>query len=124
MAAAGARARRRPGHLPRSGLSVDQVCGVFNVGADDQNFRIRDLAQAVVDATPGTRAEIRDVRDPRSYRVRFERLRRGWGFRPEHSVADGVLEVAAYLRARAVDADDPRYHNVNSLSGRLGRSAS
>jgi nucleoside-diphosphate-sugar epimerase len=98
--------------------------GVFNIGADDQNFRIRDLAQTVVDAFPGTRAEVRDVRDPRSYRVRFARLRERWGFRAAHSVGDGVREVGAYVRDRAVDADDPRYHNVRSLSGRLGRAAS
>ena len=98
--------------------------GVFNVGSDDQNFRIRDLARTVVEAFPGTRAEVRDVRDPRSYRVRFARLRERWGFRAEHSVADGVREVGAYLRATGAVADDPRYHNVNSLSGRLGRAAS
>lgn len=104
--------------------SAGEAEGVFNVGSDDQNFRIRDLAQAVVGAFPGTRAEVRDVRDPRSYRVRFERLRRGWGFGAAHSVDDGVREVGAFLRAGAVDADDPRYHNVHSLSGRLGRAAS
>jgi nucleoside-diphosphate-sugar epimerase len=102
-----------------------EAAGVFNVGASDQNFRVRELAQAVVDAFPGTGAQVRDVHDPRSYRVCFDRLRDRWGFQPRHSVSDGVREVGRYLRsAPKVDAGEARFHNVLALTGRLGRAAS
>lgn len=101
------------------------AAGIFNVGSNDQNFRVGELAQAIVAAFPGTRAEVRDVRDPRSYRVRFDRLRDRWGFQPRHSVADGVREVGRLLRSgAAIDAGEARYHNVLALAGRLGGDAS
>lgn len=98
--------------------------GVFNVGSDAQNYRIRELAERVAGCFPGTRIAVQDVRDPRSYRVSFERLRSTWGFRAEHELEQGVHEVAAFLRARPVDADEPRFHNVRALDDRLRRPTS
>jgi nucleoside-diphosphate-sugar epimerase len=102
----------------------ERAAGVFNIGSNEQNYRIRDLAQTVAGHFPGTRSTVRDVRDPRSYRVCFDRLGGRWGFRPAHTVDQGVDEIAALLRDDAVDPDDSRYHNVLALGGRLRRAAS
>jgi len=77
---------------------------VANVGTDDQNLRIIDLAELVVQETdrarlmrsPGAEA------DRRSYRVRFGRIRELLpGFDCQMSIRAGVRElVAAYERIR------------------------
>jgi nucleoside-diphosphate-sugar epimerase len=94
------------------------AAGTFNVGSDEQNYRIRDLAQAIAAAFPGTQLTVQDIRDPRSYRVSFDRLRDRFGFRPAHDIASGVREIAAFLDREGVDADEARFHNVRALNGR------
>ena len=92
------------------------AAGTFNVGSDAQNYRIRDLAQAIAAAFPGTDLTVQDIRDPRSYRVSFDRLR-ALGFEPAHDLTSGVREIAAYLAREGVDADEARFHNVRALNG-------
>ena len=70
---------------------------VFNVGSDEQNYRIIDLAKEVCRALghdPGECIELRpqDV-DVRSYRVSFAKIRERLGFRPRYTIADGAREV-------------------------------
>src|SRR5262249_36050656 len=48
---------------------TERARGTFNVGSDEQNFRIRELAESIAAAFPGTRLTVQDVKDPRSYRV-------------------------------------------------------
>jgi len=99
-----------------------QAQGTFNVGSDEQNFRIRELAESIASAFPGTRLTVQDVRDPRSYRVSFARLHRQLGFTAAHSLAEGVREIAAYLDRERVDADEARFHNVRALNGHRGHA--
>jgi nucleoside-diphosphate-sugar epimerase len=103
---------------------AERAAGVMNVGSNDLNLRIHALAERVAACFPGTRLTVRDVRDPRSYRVAFDRLRERWGFRPEHDLEGGVREVAAFLRARGVDPEEPRFHNVRALEAHLRRTPS
>jgi nucleoside-diphosphate-sugar epimerase len=50
---------------------------VFNVGDDGQNYRIRDIAEIVAAAFPGSRLSFGAAGgDNRSYRVSFEKIRR------------------------------------------------
>jgi nucleoside-diphosphate-sugar epimerase len=70
----------------------DAVAGqVFNVGSDDQNYRIIDVAKAVQKVVGGEiifRGEI----DRRSYAVSFARIRR-LGWQPIYRVEEGVRQV-------------------------------
>jgi nucleoside-diphosphate-sugar epimerase len=93
-----------------------EAAGTFNVGSDAQNYRIRDLAQAIAAAFPGTDLTVQDIRDPRSYRVSFDRLR-ALGFQPAHDLTSGVREIADYLAREGVDANEARFHNVRALNG-------
>ena len=81
----------------------------FNVGKNDQNYRIRDIAQIVKETVPGCEIAFADDAGPdkRNYRVDFAKL--GDTF-PRlalaHTVADGVAElVAAFHREGLNDAD-------------------
>lgn len=68
----------------------------FNVGKQENNVQVREIAAMVRDAIPGTRVEIRNENpsDTRSYRVDFSKLY-ALGFQPHYLVRDGITEVIA-----------------------------
>jgi nucleoside-diphosphate-sugar epimerase len=93
-------------------------CGVFNVGTDEQNFTIGEVAEMVAARVPGTNIEyVPDHNDARSYRVRFDHIREGLGFRGERTVDDAIAEVAELLASGAIDDfGNKRFHNAKWLS--------
>ena len=68
----------------------------LNAGADDWNYQVKDLAQAVAKAIPGVETWINPDASPdrRSYRVSFERFRR---LAPEHQPRYGLVETVGEL---------------------------
>ncbi len=74
----------------------------FNIGSEDQNFQIRDIAQAVARAFGGCEISYgppADKPDTRSYQVSFAKARqRLTGFRTSWSVEDGAVECARTFR--------------------------
>lgn len=73
----------------------------FNIGRSDGNYQVRDVAQAVQQAFPGSTVNITGESggDPRSYRVSFDKALNGLpGFAPRWTVEMGVEEVARFLR--------------------------
>ncbi len=68
---------------------------VYNVGADDQNYRVKEIAEVVQDEVNND-LEITYLRDEHpgpSYHVNFDRLNET-GFELEHSLRAGVRELA------------------------------
>jgi nucleoside-diphosphate-sugar epimerase len=86
---------------------------VFNVGSNDNNLRILNLAYRVRDAIPGTNLEIAGS-DPdlRDYNVNFDKIDRVLGWHPRRSVDEGIAEVLAALRDGRVDPDDRRFYTL------------
>jgi nucleoside-diphosphate-sugar epimerase len=104
----------------------------FNVGRDDENHRIRDLAYAVRDALPGTEVTFADGGGPdsRSYRVSFAKIRELLpAFDPRWDARRGAEQVAARLRSLPSPREtfeDPRFTRLAHLralldEGRLDR---
>jgi nucleoside-diphosphate-sugar epimerase len=81
---------------------------VFNIGTEDQNYLVRDLADIVAEAAG---AEVRFARgadsDPRSYRVDFSKLARSF---PElefrWDARRGAEQVVRSLRSQSLSRDD------------------
>jgi nucleoside-diphosphate-sugar epimerase len=73
----------------------------FNIGRNDQNYQVGELAEIVATVVPGTSVEFagRGDPDPRSYRVDFGKFARAF---PETHLSwtahDGALEIASALR--------------------------
>jgi nucleoside-diphosphate-sugar epimerase len=90
---------------------------VFNVGSDEQNFTIGDVANKVAERIPGVRVEHASSNgDRRSYRVGFERIRTELGFRPRYMVENAIDEVRQLLASGQVaDFMDNRFHNARFL---------
>jgi nucleoside-diphosphate-sugar epimerase len=77
----------------------EKVAGrAFNVGSNDQNFQIYQIAQMVRDVVPHTDLEIvPDDPDKRSYNVSFDRIEQELGFKAEKSPYEGIVEVKQAL---------------------------
>jgi len=82
---------------------------VFNVGSDEQNVQIIELAKVVAEAC-GVELEVEWYGDPdnRSYRVSFDKIKRILNFRPEWDIKRGAVEVWRSLEGGLVDPNDPR----------------
>lgn len=77
----------------------DAVNGrVFNVGSNEQNYRIGEVAEAVRRVVGDVEVVYRGSPDRRSYVVRFDRFR-GLGFEARFTVVDGVREVVGALES-------------------------
>lgn len=81
----------------------------FNVGRTSENYRVRELADLVAEAMPGTRVGFaRDAAyDERSYRVDFSKLETGLaGYRPRWTVRDGIEELRDAYERHGLDRND------------------
>jgi nucleoside-diphosphate-sugar epimerase len=99
---------------------------IYNVGHEDNNLTIGQVAERVQQHIRGVAVEHRgDNSDLRSYRVSFDRIQRELGFRPRFSVDHAIREVADLLGIREeIDFQDPEFHNVKSLEQKQLRVAS
>jgi len=85
----------------------------FNVGRNDSNFRIGDIAEAVARSVPGATLEISgETRgDLRSYRVNFDKAARCLpGFTPAWTIERGCRELSEWF--------DSRHESVESFQSR------
>jgi nucleoside-diphosphate-sugar epimerase len=91
-------------------VSAKEISGqVINVGSDDQNVQIIQLARVVADAMQiEFRHEWYGSPDNRSYQVSFKKIAEIVGFEPKYTPADGAEEVHEALDQGIVNADDPR----------------
>ena len=106
---------------------ADVHCQAVNVGANNSNYRVRD----VVDEVRRHHAQARVVftgevgHDPRSYRVSFDKLGRLLpAFRLEHTLASGVTDLQCKLAERQFsrgDLDDVRFVRLRKLRQVLPR---
>ncbi len=82
---------------------------VFNVGSDEQNVQIFELAEMVSKACGQEfRYEWYGSPDRRSYRVSFKKIRELLNYRPHYTIEEGAREVWEALVEGRIDPDDPR----------------
>jgi len=93
-----------------------------NVGADDWNYQVRDLARAVADVLPGVEVCVNSgaPADARSYRVSFAKYRRlapdhqpSWGL---HGTINGLAEGLERMRFADENFRESLFVRLNVLS--------
>ncbi len=100
---------------------------VFNIGADEHNFRIREIAELVRDTLADLDIAVSTVPDDvdrRSYRVSFERCRTTLSFRPACDVRQAIRELARAIRGGHLgDCSDSVYYTVQHVKELADRPA-
>src|SRR6185503_15856631 len=103
----------------------------LNVGRNDQNYRIREIAEIVKETVPGCEIAFADDAGPdkRNYRAAFGKIARVLpGFRPEWDARRGARQLyEAYkgIGLKVEDFEGPRYRRIDQIrnlmdSGHLG----
>lgn len=94
---------------------------VFNLGSDGSNYRIIDLAKAIIGMYDDVRLEVvNDDEDQRTYNVQFGKIRKVIGFESEISVEAGAREIRANLEDPSINPFDTIYFNVRRMKELLG----
>lgn len=90
---------------------------IFNVGSNEQNYTIRQIAELIKGIVP--EAEIEEVEggsDARNYCVDFTKIQRTVGFTPQWTVEQGVQQVIDAIKGGKIDDyHNPQYSNVAYL---------
>lgn len=115
-------------HAPREVIHNQ----AFNVGRNEENYRVRDVAAMVGEAAPGCRIEYAAGASPdqRCYRVDCSKIARLVpAFRPQWTVRRGAEQLAEAYRAHGLTSDDldgTKYFRLRTLRSLLddGRLAS
>ena len=91
---------------------------VFNVGSNEQNYQIRQLADQVAEVFPNVDVDtVPQSPDLRDYYVSFDKISSVLGYRVEHSVTDGIREIKQALEdGEIADHSHPRHYNVGSVA--------
>jgi len=82
---------------------------IFNVGSENQNVQVFDLAKGVAEAINlPFNYDWYGSTDTRSYKVSFEKIRKTLGYKTSLTPKDGAKEVYDALKAGRLNGDDPR----------------
>jgi len=88
---------------------------IFNVGDNEHNYRIIDIANIIKSMRPSTEIIIhRDTEDHRTYNVKFDLIEQELGFKAILGIQDGVSEIWNALD-NGLDYNDIRTSNVKYL---------
>jgi nucleoside-diphosphate-sugar epimerase len=90
---------------------------VFNVGASDENYRIRDIAAIVASVFPDCEVTTGPPSgDNRSYRVSFEKIRTALpGFSPRWTAKEGALELRRLFERIEMSGDTYEFRAFTRL---------
>ena len=97
---------------------IDRVSGeVYNVGSDEQNYRILEVGEIVASCFPDAEIDRQPQQeDERTYQVSFSKIRDELGFEPEWTIPDCCEEIeAAFEEGRFEDFTAAKYNNYRSL---------
>lgn len=97
----------------------------FNVGRNEENYRIREVAEMVSDAIHGSRVTFAEGGEPdlRSYRVDFSKLADTLPtFRPRWTVRGGIEQLARAYREHGLTPEEflgPKFTRLERINERL-----
>ncbi len=97
---------------------------VYNVGSNEQNYTIIDLAKNISSYFPEAEViEEKNNADIRSYQVDFTRIQKELGFEAEYSVDSAVKEFSDAFRSGKVESMVPdEYYRIKFLKNSGGLS--
>lgn len=94
----------------------------FNVGINDENYHIRDLAEIVKETVPGCRVEYAKDAEPdkRTYRVDFSKIAQTLSeFKPQWTAKQGAKELYdAYEKHQIIleEFEGPKYKRIDHIN--------
>ena len=94
---------------------------VFNVGRSEENYRIREIAEIVIETVPGSRLEFAPDAGPdkRNYRVNSDKIQRVLPeFKPQWTARKGAQELYETYQRHGLELDEfegQRYRRISHI---------
>lgn len=98
--------------------SEEKISGeVFNVGSNEENYKVRQIAEIVEETVPNSKIEYAEGagKDSRSYRVDFSKIKNQIGYKTRWKVRDGIKEIYDVCKRKAFtekEFKDKTYYRV------------
>jgi len=92
----------------------EKVLGeTFNLGVTKENYQMNNIGIIFQEVFPKADIQlVREVRDKRSYRINFEKIRNNIGFKGTNDVKSGILEIKKAIENGDIkNPDDKIYYN-------------
>jgi len=87
---------------------------IFNVGSNNQNLKIKDLANKISSLIPKSKIIfIPNNPDNRSYSLNFNKIENELGYTCKYSIEDGVIEIKNNLENSNINYEDETTHTLN-----------
>ena len=88
---------------------------VYNIGSNEENVRIIDLAETVVKLLPNIKMSNSDSPDSRSYRVNFDKVN-AVGWKTKLTIKDGIIGIKKMFdEGKIRDFRDLNYFNIKRM---------
>lgn len=90
---------------------------VYNVGDNSQNYTKIALAKMVKDHLQETEIEVQDAKkDPRNYKVSFDKINSKLNFHITKTVNDGIIEILNEIHSGRLDPRESEFSNMSKLT--------
>ena len=102
-------------------LTEENVAGeIFNVGSNDQNYLVRDVAEIIEKTIPDSEISFSKNanKDSRSYRVNFDKIYEKLGFTTQFDLKYGVDELYRIFKEKNFDEEnfkDKKFNRMNYI---------
>jgi len=88
----------------------EKVSGeIFNVGSNEQNYTMLELADLIGSIKPGCKKEFFGEVDKRSYRVNFDKIAKTLGFKPKYTPEKAAKEIYEALESGELVPEERHY---------------
>ncbi len=90
---------------------------IYNVGSNEQNYQIKDLAEIISKFIPGIKiTHKKESTDDRSYKVDFSRIKKELNFKANHSTVDAINELYGAFKSKTIkNMHEDEYFRVKYL---------
>lgn len=93
---------------------------IFNVGSNEGNFTKIQLAKLIQEHLPQTEIEIHPLqKDPRNYKVSFEKIKNLLHFEAKMSVKNGISEIITSIQEGKLNPQDSEFSNMSKMTEKI-----
>ena len=93
---------------------------IYNVGNDKENYTKIKLAEIIKEFIPDVEIEIiKSKKDPRNYKVSFEKIENLLNFESKYTVRDSVIEILNDIQSGKIDPRDSEFSNMSRLTEKI-----
>ena len=98
--------------------SSDLISGqVYNVGDNSQNYTKIKLAEIIKQQVENSEIEVQELKkDPRNYKVSFDKIKKNLDFQITKTVTDGITEMINEIKRGNLDPRETEFSNMSKLT--------